>query len=406
MVTAGDSIFASRSFRQYYFGQAFSYLGDGLRLLAIPLLVFTLTGKALGIGIGLVLELAPFALLNPIAGAFADRVDRKTLMITCDFVRFCVLALFAVLFATHHLTVGIVYAGLVVLSVAAAFFMGGQAPSIPYLLGRERTTEAMSVLISTESASNMIGPVVGGSLLSIVGPLPALIMKACTYGISQISISMVPTLGPDVQGGRPSVRELVHEIGEGFSYTIKDAAMRSMTLLSFFLNVFGFGCYAIVIPYLKHLYGTTDQQIGFFYGIAAIGMIVGSLVAGKVPAHWHFGRMMTVVFMLDAFLFIPFNFAPTWYLAAIIWATTSACAGFEVTQIIGWRLRVTPENLAGRVTGVVRLVALAGSVPGIIVLSAMADRYGPHLPMLIGTFGFLIIAMIGISSPAIRNEAR
>jgi len=231
-------------------------------------------------------------------------------------------------------------------------------------------------------------------------------MNALTYGVSQTSLSMVPTLWPDIQGGRPTLRELRAEIADCFRYTLKDAAMRTMTLLSFFFNAFGFGCYAIVIPYLKHLYGATDQQIGFFYGISAVGMIVGSLAAGKMPAQWRFGRMMTVALVLDALLFIPFNFAPTWYLAATLWATTSAFAGFEVTQIIGWRLRVTPEHLTGRVTGVVRLVALAGSVPGIIGLSYMADRYGPHLPMLIGTFGFLIIAMIGICSPAIRNEAR
>lgn len=406
MVTAGDSIFASRSFRQYFIGQAFSYLGDALRLLAIPLLVYQLTGKALGIGIGLVLELAPFALLNPIAGAYADRIDRRKLMIACDFVRFCVLSLFAITYLTHTLTLGLLYSGLVVLSIAAAFFMSGQSPSIPYLLGKDRTTEAMSMLVSVESASNLIGPTVGGTLFFIVGPLPALLANAVTYAISQISLSMVSTLGPDNPGGRPTLRELLSEIREGFAHTVSDAAMRSMTLLSFFLNVFGFGCYAILIPYLKHVYGATDQQVGFFYGIAAVGMIIGSLVAGKLPVHWKFGRVMTVIYVMDAFLFIPFNFAPNWYVAAALWSVTAGCAGFEITQIIGWRLRVTPEPLIGRVTGVVRLVALGGSVPGILVFSALADRYDAHVPMWIGTIGFIIIACIGVTSRAIRDEAR
>jgi len=88
------------------------------------------------IGIGLVLELAPFAILNPVAGAFVDRVDRKTLMIACDFIRFCVLSTFAITFVTHTLNLPLLYGGLVVLSISAAFFMGGQAPSIPYLLGK------------------------------------------------------------------------------------------------------------------------------------------------------------------------------------------------------------------------------------------------------------------------------
>ncbi len=406
MATAGGSIFASQSFRQYYFGQAFSYFGDALRLLAIPLLVFYLTHKALGIGIGLILEIAPFALLGPVAGAFADRIDRRRLMIACDFIRFAVLSVFAITFATHHLTLPLLYTGLVVLSISAAFFMSGQAPSIPYLLGRERSTEAVSTLISTESATNMVGPVIGGALFSLVGPLPALIMNAATYGVSQISLSLVPTLGPDVIGGMPTLRQLYREVAEGFRYAVSDAAMLSMTLMSLFLNIFGFGAYAIVIPYLKYTFGSSDHQIGFFYGIASGGMIVGSLLAARLPKHWRFGPIMTVVLVIDAIVFMPFAYAPTFGLCVFFWTLGSACAGFEITQIIGWRLRITPEHLVGRVTGVVRMVALAGSVPGVLGLSWVADRYNPHVAMLIAAYGFLVLAIAGIGVRPIREETR
>ncbi|MDQ6931412.1 MAG: MFS transporter [Candidatus Eremiobacteraeota bacterium] len=406
MVTAGESIFASRSFRQYYIGQAFSYFGDGLRLLTIPLLVFYLTHRALGIGIAFILEVAPFAFFGPFAGAIADRMDRRKLMILCDFVRLCVLVCFAVLFFTHRLTVPMIYGGLVVLSIAAAFFMSGQAPSIPYLLGKDRTTEAVSVLVSAESGSNLIGPMIGTTIMQIVGPLPALVINAFTYGVSQLSLFLVPTLGPDVIEGMPTIRELLSDVRDGFRFALSDPAMRAMMVLSFFLNMAGFGGYSILIPFLKHSFAASDQQIGIFFAFSACGNIIGAVAAGKFATKWPFGRTVLWTLLIDGIIFIPFIYATNFYIAAIFWSMASACAGFEVTLIIGWRLRITPDQLVGRVTGVVRLVVLAGLVPGVLTLTLIADHISAHVAMTISAYSYLVMAIVGCAVPSIRRERR
>lgn len=134
MLTARDSIFASQTFRRYFVGQAFSYVGDGLRFIAIPLLVFHLTKSALSLGFTYVLEILPFALAGLIGGSLADRIDRKRLMISCDFVRFCIITAFAVGYWTNTLSLPLLYGGIVVLSICAAFFLGGQSSSIPYMI--------------------------------------------------------------------------------------------------------------------------------------------------------------------------------------------------------------------------------------------------------------------------------
>ena len=66
-------------------------------------------------------------------------------MIGCDAIRFSVMAFFAVAYGMHVLTLPMIYGGLIVISICAAAFLGGQSSSIPYLLGRERSTEAMAV---------------------------------------------------------------------------------------------------------------------------------------------------------------------------------------------------------------------------------------------------------------------
>jgi MFS family permease len=198
-----QSVFRSSEFRRYYAGQALSYLGDGLRTLVIPLLVFHLTGSAVSLGLTFAFELLPFALFSLLGGSLADRLNRRTLMLAADAVRFVIMALFCIALWRGVLTLPLLYSGVVLLSICAAIFLGAQASSIPYLLGKDRAKAAVAALVATEQGVNLIAPPLGGAIFGLVGALPALAINAATYLTSQISIASVPSFGPERPGGFP-----------------------------------------------------------------------------------------------------------------------------------------------------------------------------------------------------------
>ncbi len=399
-------IFASRSFRQYYAGQALSLIGDGLRTLAVPLLVYKLTGSALSTGISYICEIAPFAFFGLVGGSLADRLDRRRLMIFADAMRCAIMALFAVFYATHALTLPMLYGGLVLISLCAALFVGGQASSIPFLLGRERGTQAVAALNAAENTSNLVTPAIGGAIFSIFGPLPALTANAATYLLSQLSLARIPTLGPDKPSGMPTIRQIAQDVRQSFALLFADRGMRAQTFASFALNAIGFGGYSILIPFLKRGFHATDPQVGVFLSISAIGAISGSLFAGRFAGRWPFGRALCVALMLDSFLFLPVILTRNMWIAGVFWAIGNACANFEVAQIVGFRLRVVPEELVGRVFGVVRLFVLCGIAPGVLFFGYLADHISPHFAMTVSAFGYLAIALVAVISPAIREERR
>lgn len=252
----------------------------------------------------------------------------------------------------------------------------------------------------------MIAPMAGGALFGLFGPLPALAINALTYLGSQASLALVPTLGPDEPHGLPDLRTVGHDIAAGFRFLFGDPTMRAVSLTSFLLNIFGFGGYSILIPFLKRDFGAGDASVGIFLGISACGAIVGSLLAGKLDRHWPFGRALAIAYIIDALFFIPVVLTHHVWLAATFWAIGNAGAQFETTQIIGWRLRVIPDELVGRVFGAVRLVVLCGMVPGILAFGYIADRYGPHPAMALCALGYLVVALGAVLTPAIRNDAR
>jgi MFS family permease len=401
-----ESVFRSRSFSLYFAGQTFSYVGDGLRVIAVPLLVYHLTGSALSIGVTYALEFGPFALFGLVGGSLADRLDRRKLMIACDFIRFAVMALFALGFARGFLSIGLLYSGIALISVAAAVFMGGQASSIPFLIGKERATRAVSALTATEMTTQMILPPLGGAMFALAGPLPALALNALTYAISQGSLASIDTLGPDAPSGLPSFGDVVRDVRRGFRLVWGDVSLRTLSLVQLLFNFFGLMTGAVFIPFLKHDFGASDQVVGYALGIGAIGAVFGSSLAGRTPASWPFGRVLLIAYALDAIMFVPVMFTHSLAVAMIFLTITNACVLFEISQTVGWRMRVVPADLMGRVFGALRLIVLIGTVPGALVGGTLADHYGPRSAIVVSGIGYLAIALVMPFIAAIRKERR
>lgn len=381
-------------------------LGDGLRTLAVPLLAYHLTHSALSTGAAFICEIVPFSVFSLVGGSLADRLDRRKLMIGCDAIRFLVMAFFAVAYWLHFLTLPMIYGGLIVISTCAAAFLGGQSSSIPYMLGRERSTEAIAVLIASENTSNLVAPVIGGALFAYFGPLPALTLNALTYLASQISLSRIPSLGPETAAGMPSMRHLADDIALGFRLLWGDTTMRIQAVAGLVFNFFGFGGYAILIPFLKKGFGASDQQVGIFLGISAVGAVAGAAFAARYSRRWPFGKALTTAYVFDALLFLPVMLVSNVWVAAVFWAASNTVANFEIAQIIGFRMRVTPEDMIGRVMGAVRVLVLSSVAPGVLLFGYVADRYSPHAAMWISCAGFIGMALIAVCLPTLRNETR
>jgi MFS family permease len=398
------SIFRSSGFGRFFAGQALSYLGDGLRTLAIPLLVFRLTGSATAIGWTWGLELLPYALVSLLGGSLADRVDRRRLMLVCDALRFAVMVVFSLLFWSGHLTVAMVYAGVIVLAVGGSIFLGAQSSSIPYLLGKDRAKGAVAALAATEQGVNLIAPPLGGALFALVGPLPALVINAFTYLGSQVSIASVATFGPEAPRGIPTLREIGADVAAGWRFLWADRAMRTLTCFSCGFNLIGSLGFVALIPYFKRAFEAGDHVVGIAFGCFAGGAALGSVIAGRT--HWAFGPALVVSYLFDGLGWLPLPWTHSLPLAIAGITFSSITSGYNVTTIVSWRMRVIPEELVGRVFGVVRLVALGGILPGSILGGWLADHIGVRPTMAISAFGYFALALMLVLSRAVRVERR
>jgi predicted MFS family arabinose efflux permease len=250
----------------------------------------------------------------------------------------------------------------------------------------------------------LIAPPIGGVVFAIAGPLPMLAANALTYAASQISIASVRSFGPEHPAGLPNLREVGNDIAAGWRFVMRDTPLRVLSFSHCFMNFIGSIGFIALIPYLKRAFGAGDHVVGLAFGCFAAGAALGSLIAGRT--HWALGPSMIGAFFLDGLGWLPLPFTHSLGVAIAGITFSSICAGYRITTVISWRLRVIPEQLVGRAFGVIRLLVLIGVFPGSILGGWLADSIGVRPTMLISAYGYAAMALLLLLSPAVRNERR
>src|SRR5579859_3715034 len=160
-------------FRLLAAGQFTSTIGDYCYAVALPWLVLSGDGSAAALGIVLACYGVPRAVLTVPGGALTDRLSPRLVMLTADFTRCALTAVFAVLAATHTSALAAVAPVAVVLGASSALFTPASMAMMPSLVDASRLTSANAVYTGLVQIGSVLGPATGGVLVAATGPTAA-----------------------------------------------------------------------------------------------------------------------------------------------------------------------------------------------------------------------------------------
>jgi MFS family permease len=158
-------LYANPAFVVFWSARTISFAGTGITSVVLPVLVYRLTGSAADVAALLVLETCPYLVFGLIAGALADRVNRKKMMVAWNGVAALLLASIPAVAALHLLTMPQVYVVTFGIGTAFVWFDAANFGSVPALVDRAQLPAAMSMIASSGTLALLIGPAVGGFLL-------------------------------------------------------------------------------------------------------------------------------------------------------------------------------------------------------------------------------------------------
>jgi len=171
-------------FRLYFAGQSLSLIGDRITFVALPFAVLEAGGSATAVGLVIGAQTLPFALLSLAAGVWADRLDRRRIMIASDAVRLvCQVAAGSLLLSGvaepwHLAAIAAVY------GAADAFFSPAMTGLLPQIVQPHHLQQANALRSLTMSTGLILGPAAAGGLVLAVGAGGALLADALTFAVS------------------------------------------------------------------------------------------------------------------------------------------------------------------------------------------------------------------------------
>jgi MFS family permease len=370
-----------RPFWLVWLATAFSSIGDGVALVAFPLLATQLTDDPLLIVGVLVAERLPALLFSLPAGAVADRVDRKRLLQATDLLRMGVLGLFGVLVVTDRATIGVLLITVFVLGTAQTFFVAASYSVLPLLLRPFQLTRGNGLIYSAESTcAQMLGPAIGGLLFAAAAMLPFL-LDSGSFAISALLLTVaLPIVRRHPRPG-PAV-SLLSEMREGIAHFAARRELRWLAAMIAGLAFFQAMVFAPLVLFALRELGLSELAFGVMLSCAAVGDVLGGLTAERADRTFGPERVLPIAGAVAAFGYLVVGVAGNVVVATVALAFESAAVAWGNVSSLALRQRIIPAALLGRVGTVFRFF-IYGAVPvGALVGGLLSDVVSLRAPFL------------------------
>ncbi|MET7394191.1 MFS transporter [Dactylosporangium sp. NPDC005572] len=382
-MSTSTSLLRDRDFVLFAGGQGVSALGDALSKTALPLLVLAITGSGLHMGIIAMLNALPLLVLGVPAGAWADRMDRRRMMLWSDVGRALLVALVPLAVVLDIPLLPVLYAIAVPIGVLYAVFEAACLSCVPALVGRERLGEANSLLSIGNALGFVIGPSLAGVLMATVRGGLTLAVDALTFAVSALTLMFIRR--PLQEAAQRPTGPMGDQIREGLVFIRGHRLLRSTVL---YWSAITFLTSPIIICatfFLRVDLGWSPRILGLIIATYAGGAIVGALVASRLRQAA--GLMMfggTVVGGVALLVLSVASWLPLTLGVAVLAGMGEAVAGIFYTTL---RAQLTPDELLGRVTTTVQ-VATFGLRPLSVFVAGVALEL---------TSGAATLATIGVA---------
>jgi MFS family permease len=382
---------------------AASNLADGVFWIAFPLLAVRLTDSpALVAGVAVVGRL-PWLVFVLVAGALADRLDRRRTMVGVAVLRTIVSLAIAVGIATGVMGLAALYVAAFVLGVGETLFDTAAQSIMPSIVDRDVLSRANGRLYAVELTMNQfVGPPLGGVLAGLAIGL-AFAGSAAAFAIAAVALSLLAgSFRPTPSPGRTSV---LTEIREGLRYLFGHRVLRTLALMVGVMNLASTATFSVFVLYAvaPGPMGLDELGFGLLMTSLAIGSLAGSLVVERVERRLGRARLLGVAVVASGVtLAVPGITANPWIVGASFAASGVGIVLWNVVTV-SLRQRIVPDRLLGRLNASYRLLAWGSQPIGAVVGGIIGEVFGlPLVFLLAGAFvTVLVLAMRIVTDEAI-----
>ncbi len=382
MTSISSKYSALRGEREYFkllAANAVNRFGDSVDSIALSLLMYEVTGSASMMALLLAVNYLPTIILQPIAGAVVDRMDKKAVMVWMDFARGAVVALIALLVYLDALSTPTLFVCVALISTLETLRIPAGACAMPALLEKEKYTVGVALNGGLGQACTVIGLALAGPIVEGLGMEWAFAIDMGTFFFSGAAIAALKIkLPPRHDAEKVSVRAVGRDMLEGLRYLKGSRLLWAITLLGMALNFIATPVNTFYTPFV------TDGLGGGATLLSATQLVqVGGVAAGALMVPWleklrirTTATVTGLAFALSSaamplLLVLP---TPAWRAVALlaVCLVEGLCLGVLNTLYSSRFMMYTDKEYLSRTTGVTNSLLMLMSPAGALICSAAA----------------------------------
>jgi len=377
-----------RNYRLFFSGQSISLIGTWMQRIAMPWLVYNMTGSVLLLGIVGFAGQIPAFLLSPVAGVFTDRWNRYHLMVVSQIL----LMIQAVILAWLSLAGIIEVWHIMVLSVFLGCIGSFDVPArhsfvIDMVEKKEDLGNAIALNSLMFNGARLIGPSVAGMILVSAGEGICFLLNAISYLFVILSLLMMKI---KIRDARDKKSEILKELKIGLKYTFGFPPIKHIILLLGLVSLMGMS-YSVLMPvFAKEILHGESNTYGFLMGASGLGALMGALFLASRESVLRLGRLIPAAAILFGSGLILLSFTRYFPLAMLLMIfiglgmMLQAAASNTIIQTI------TDDDKRGRVMSFYTM-AIMGTAPfGSLLAGSVAKIIGTPGTIFVGGIATVI----------------
>ncbi|WP_300610762.1 MFS transporter [Trebonia sp.] len=397
-----------RDFWLYFSGQLISQVGSSFTLFALPLLVFKLTHSATNLALTTAANFVPYLLFGLVLGALADRVNRKRMMLLTDLGRAAVIVVLPVLALSGALRVEDIYAVAFVQSTLGILFNCGEFAAIPSLVGRDDLVAANGRIMATNSAGQILGPILAGVLVTVMSPADLLFFDAASFVVSAVSLAAIRRSFN--AAGRPGpasagVASLLRDVRAGLHYVWSQPVLRSISLMMALINFVASTESSQLVLFAKRVLDASDSEVALLFAAGAAGVVVVSISAGPIRRRLSFAVTALGALVISGLAVTAMALIGSYPAALVLWTASSGFGLLLNINTAALRQAIVPDEMYGRVVSIAQVLAWSAIPLGALAGAAAIQLSGSAAGVYAAT-GVLtaLIALSFAMSPVAHGD--
>lgn len=380
--------FTYTDFRLMWAGAFTSSVGTWMQEVAQNWLILTMTGSAFWLGLDAFLGDAPFLLFSLLGGVFADRIDRRRILLGSQFVQLSSAFLLAGLVLTHSVQVWIILTLSFVVGLAQSFGAPAYQALIPMLVERHDLQNAVAMNAIQFNLARVIGPVLAGIAFYKLG-------AAACFGLNGLSfLAPVAALLLLKRGGHataPAAESVFQSLKSGLKAVVGGGPLKGVIGLGFAGSFCALPLLTFLPVFAKDVFHRDAKGYSLLLALFGVGAVLGAIAVGGIGHVRRKGVVAVAMQMTFAILMAAFALSRTPALSYVLLFLAGSC----MMVVFAMFMTLVQENVAdamrGRVVSVYSL-AFRGAMPLGNLAAALAARFVP-VPAILVFNGAILVTM-------------